>query len=440
MMLSRSKRGTAVLAVLAGTFAACGLLFRQTPRPLLAFVIVALLLAAFRLGQVVGGRAARANASMDAASAMDRDKGVETMEATMGLGVELDDRADNVIDFHTAIMERSGNTEPSADDIDQIVAQLAEYPAYVDLLKRQLHSVTTVSQDAAESLLKSLLDVDQRVTTLMGFLQSAGSSDSSERILGRIEDQLSGCRQHLVSLGDEQKQSSQDAVAFQSKLAAETDSVLQVLDGVQQIARQTTMLSLNVSIEAARVGDLGKGFAVIAHEIRSLAGEVQHLADNVHERVSGLMSSVGADLREQSQKRQDTETLAMGKVTDALGLLTTNLVLLLQHQREVLGRVKAENEDIAQPIMAMMGSIQFQDIVRQQIEQITSMAQEVETHVGEMRDGLATPSTIRQIEMLTERLDRLSSSYVMREQRDIHSAVLGNGGSAAAAVVSIELF
>ncbi|WP_175386536.1 methyl-accepting chemotaxis protein [Rhizobium sp. 9140] len=416
------------------------MLFPQTPLPLLVFTIGALLVAAFRTGQIVGGRTARANRSADAAFAIDQDSSAESVEATMRLALEQDDRAGNVIDFQTVVAERSGIAEPLADDMDRIVAQLGEYPAYVDLLKRQLHSVTTVSQDAAESLLKSLLDVDQRVTTLMGFLQSAGSSDSSERILGRIEDQLSGCRQHLVNLGDEQKQSSLDAVAFQSKLAAETDSVLQVLDGVQQIARQTTMLSLNVSIEAARVGDLGKGFAVIAHEIRSLAGEVQHLADNVHERVSGLISSVGADLREQSQKRQDTETLAMGKVTDALGLLTTNLVLLLQHQREVLGRVKAENEDIAQPIMAMMGSIQFQDIVRQQIEQITSMAQEVETHVGEMRDGLATPSTIQQIEMLTERLDRLSSSYVMREQRDIHSAVLGHGGSAAAAVVSIELF
>ncbi|WP_337271230.1 methyl-accepting chemotaxis protein [Oryzifoliimicrobium ureilyticus] len=354
--------------------------------------------------------------------------------------VARDHRADNVIDFDRSVTERIGVLEPMTADIERLASHLSEYPVYVDLLKQQLHSVATVSQNAAESLLASLLDVDQRVTTLMSFLQSAGSSDSSERILGRIEDQLSGCRQHLVNLAEEQKQSSLDSIAFQSKLAAETDSVLEVLDGVQQIARQTTMLSLNVSIEAARVGDLGKGFAVIAHEIRSLAGEVRNLADNVHERVSGLMASVGADLREQSRKRQDTETQAMGKVTDALGLLTTNLLLLLQHQREVLGRVKSENEDIAEPILSMMGSIQFQDIVRQQIEQITSMAQEVEKHIGEMRQGLATPMTIMGIETLTEKLEKMSSFYVMREQRDIHSAVLGTGGAVAAPVVSIELF
>ncbi len=441
MMPFRSKRRTAVLAALAGTLAASVSLFAQTPLPLLAFAIGLFFVAAFRLGHVAGGRAAWAKGSADAAASRARDESAGDGELHLVRALQArDDDAGNVIDFEKAVAERRGIVEPSADDIHRLVAQLSEYPAYVDLLKRHLHSVTTVSQDAAESLLKSLLDVDQQVTTLMGFLQSAGSSDSSERILGRIEDQLSGCRQHLVNLGEEQKQSSLDAVAFQAKLAAETDSVLKVLDGVQQIARQTTMLSLNVSIEAARVGDLGKGFSVIAHEIRSLASEVQHLADNVHERVSGLMLSVGADLKEQSQKRQDTETLAMSKVTDALGLLTTNLVLLLQHQREVLCRVKSENEDIAQPILSMMGNIQFQDIVRQQIEQIASMAQEVDAHIGDVRDSLATPATILQIDMLTERLDRLSSSYVMRAQRNIHSTVLGNGGPAADPVDSIELF
>lgn len=347
---------------------------------------------------------------------------------------------DNIILLEAERLSRAGAPQPAALPIELVSAQLGEYPAYTDLLALQLQSVTQVSQEAAEKLLQSLLEVDRRVTALMDFLQSAGSNDSSERILGRIEDQLSCCRQHLSNLSHQQEKAAGDAALFQDKLAEETESVLAVLNGVQRIARQTTMLSLNVSIEAARVGDLGKGFAVIAQEIRSLAGEVQLLADNVHQRVSGLMGSVHVDLREQARHRQDNETAAMSNVSDGLGLLTTNLMLLLQHQREVLGRIKAENEDIAEPIMSMMGSIQFQDIVRQQIEQVVSMAMEVKAHIGAVKEGLHDPATLPEIETLTVRLEKLFSTYVMREQRDIHGAVLGKGSAPEAAVASIELF
>lgn len=361
---------------------------------------------------------------------------VEDVVAT----VDIEPVGDNVILLEKERQQRAVGQSSPISDIEHIATQLDQYPAYTDLLTLQLQSVTSVSQNAAENLLASLLEVDRRVTALMDFLQSAGSNDSSERILGRIEDQLSGCRQHLSDLSHQQESAASEAVAFQSKLADETQNVLGVLNGVQRLARQTTMLSLNVSIEAARVGDLGKGFAVIAQEIRSLAGEVQQLADNVHERVSGLMSSVHVDLREQAKRRQDNETAAMGNVSDALGLLTTNLVLLLQHQREVLGRIKAENEDIAEPIISMMGSIQFQDIVRQQIEQVVAMAQEVKAHIAAIKEGLWDPSALMSLELLAEKLDKLSSSYVMREQREIHGAVLGKSSPAEAAVASIELF
>lgn len=427
--------GFASLAGLLGVFLTAG--------PLPVVPACGLMLAAFFFGrltarhrrvEVAAGLAEPAVGPVPEAPPFVAPTGCDTLHH------DFEPENDNVVLLENERQSRAIQAQSAASDMGIVSAQLGQYPAYADMLSLQLQSVTNVSQSAAENLLASLLEVDRRVTALMGFLQSAGSSDSSERILGRIEDQLSGCRGHLSSLGAQQEQAAADADHFQIRLAEETQNVLGVLNDVQRIARQTTMLSLNVSIEAARVGDLGKGFAVIAHEIRSLASEVQQLADDVHERVSGLMFSVRGDLESQAQRRRDNETVAMGHVEDSLSLLTTNLMLLLQHQREVLGRIRSENEDIAEPIMAMMGSIQFQDIVRQQIEQIVAMAQEVKTHLAVIKQGLDGDESLADIEMLAEKLDKLFSNYVMREQRDIHDTVLGKAPSNTAAVAAIELF
>jgi methyl-accepting chemotaxis protein len=346
---------------------------------------------------------------------------------------------DNAASLEIVEMDDEEDAFNATSNIDYAARQLDQFPAYVDILTRQLSSVSDVSKDAAETLMDQLQDVDQRIGTLLAFVHTSGSTESSELTIGRIEEQLSVCRGHLTTMVERQKQSARIAFAHRERIAQETVTVLSVLDGVHKIARQTTMLSLNVSIEAARVGDLGKGFAVIANEIRDLAGEVQSLAGNVHSRVTDLMKAIGNDLEEQCKGREEGENITMGDISDSLSLLTGNLVLLLQHQREVLGRVKSENERIAEPIITMMGSIQFQDIVRQQIEQVVAMASEVGGHMQVVRDVLNEPGPDLAIVDLTEKLDSLSSAYVMQGQRDIHHAVLGSGMSGSA-VAKIELF
>jgi methyl-accepting chemotaxis protein len=59
-------------------------------------------------------------------------------------------------------------------------------------------------------------------------------------------------------------------------------------------------------------------------------------------------------------------------------------VTLVTHQRDTLSKVESENESIAHPVMDAMGNIQFQDIVRQQLKQLISMAEMVSDH---MQDG-----------------------------------------------------
>jgi len=122
---------------------------------------------------------------------------------------------------------------------------------------------------------------------------------------------MRGCRDLLDLFSDRQKAYAGRRLQQQSKIDAETKGVLDTLEGVNGIARQTTMLSLNVSIEAARAGEAGKGFSIIAMEIRKLASEVQGLSTEVRTRVEGVMRTVTVDLHELSQQREEAEREAV---------------------------------------------------------------------------------------------------------------------------------
>ncbi len=323
--------------------------------------------------------------------------------------------------------------------VERAVADLASYSIFTDILSGQMLSVTELSEKAAASILDNLTTVDGKISALLKFIQQSGSNEQVAGVVEQIEAQTQGCRDLLEDFSSHQREEARFSDEQRSKFAAESVGLLGVLDGVNGIARQTTMLSLNVSIEAARAGEAGRGFSIIAAEIRKLASEVRSLSMDIQTRIEALTRTVTVDLLEQANRRETMERAALEKIKETLGGLTDNLMTLIAHQRDIMQKVEAENEVIARPIMDIMGSIQFQDIIRQQLEQLGLMTEVVDKHVQAIGGMLEHQHPNMSEDALSEKLDNLWNTYVMADQRRTHLAARGEEDAPQTASL-IEMF
>jgi methyl-accepting chemotaxis protein len=119
----------------------------------------------------------------------------------------------------------------------------------------------------------------------------------------------------------------QKAVGVIDKVRTENDSIRSVLDVIQGISEQTNLLALNAAIEAARAGEQGRGFAVVADEVRNLARRTQDSARQIQDMLTRLNEQVQAAVdvmgqanskAAESEEKVEESAMALGEIAGAI--------------------------------------------------------------------------------------------------------------------------
>jgi methyl-accepting chemotaxis protein len=148
---------------------------------------------------------------------------------------------------------------------------------------RQAQQIDQVSQAVSE-MAASAHNVAAGVATAAG---EANRVDDSARA---GLNQLREAHESITSLGEEMQASGASMVNLQQQ----SQGIGRVLDVIKDIAEQTNLLALNAAIEAARAGEQGRGFAVVADEVRKLASRTQQSTQEIQEMIAKLQEGTRA--------------------------------------------------------------------------------------------------------------------------------------------------
>ncbi len=261
----------------------------------------------------------------------------------------------------------------------------------VSEVERQAGQVENVSAQSNQAVAGQRTQIEQVATamnqmsaTSLEVARSAAAAVSSahsvndETISGRglVESQQGS----IAALASEIDQSARVI----NQLASDSQSISRVLEVIKSIAEQTNLLALNAAIEAARAGEQGRGFAVVADEVRTLAKRTQQSTEEIEQMIAKLHSGVGAAVKAMGTSHQ----MANGTVGQS-----EKVQQALENILGAVGMIVDQNQQIAAAV-----------------EQQTAVAHDIDQNIVEInRAGERTAEGAHQ----TENASRALSAQVV---------------------------
>ncbi len=324
--------------------------------------------------------------------------------------------------------------------------------------QQALTEVTELNRETLNSLQQQISQIAEENRQIAGLISNAISkltdsfqgmnqqTENEDRMLHSLIDEdeqgqnfgefIRETESVLVYLADTVLKTSQESQLVMEKLEAmngNVDGVISLLDDVKDIASQTNLLALNAAIEAARAGEAGRGFAVVADEVRKLSQKSDAFSDEI----SDITMSVKTTLQDALKKVSEVVTADTDMARDCktkVGDISARMLQLNDKTQQVINGTGQVSQSIAGLVNQAVTSLQFEDMCTQLSQHINKRLDTVSELAGiieALQQAQTQPDNLEQCRQMLadvkQRAEGLQPKIAATEHKSVTQQSLDSG-------------